>query len=274
MPSKMPYCETEQQARSQWSSEPAFVFSMAAAAVGLGNLWRFPYMVGENGGAAFIIAYLIALVVVALPIMVLEVGAGRMTQGSVVATFGRIRTIGRLYGWAVVLLTIIITSYYLVITGWTMGYAANAFQGTLEVFDEFTSDYNSVWYFVVVTILASIVLIRGVAAIEKLSKFLMPILVLMIISLVYLASQMDGWGQAKEFLLQADYSRLGDLRLWFFAVGQAFYTLAIGQGYLVTYGSFIPRKTHLPRASVIVAGTETTIALLAGWMIFPFVFTF
>ena len=272
--SKMPYCETEKEARAQWSSEPAFVFSMAAAAVGLGNLWRFPYMVGENGGAAFIIAYLISLVLLAMPIMMLEVGAGRMTQGSVVATFAKVKGIGRIYGWAVVILTIIITSYYLVVTGWTMGYAFNAVQGNLRIFEDFTSGYDSVWFFLAVTVLAGLVLLKGVAAIEKLSKILMPVLVLMIVSIVYLASQMDGWGQAKDFLTQADFSRLGDLRLWFFAVGQAFYTLAIGQGYLVTYGSYIPRKTHLPRATLIVAFTETSIALLAGLMIFPFVFTF
>lgn len=108
--------------RAQWSSEPAFVFSMAAAAVGLGNLWRFPYMVGENGGGAFIAAYLIALAIVALPVMMLEIAAGRIAKGSVVGTYRRTTRLGAAYGWLVVLLTIIITSYYHVITGWTLGY--------------------------------------------------------------------------------------------------------------------------------------------------------
>jgi len=96
--------------RAQWSSEPAFIFSMAAAAVGLGNLWRFPYMVGENGGAAFIVAYLIALIILALPIMMIEVGAGRLGQGSVAGTFRKVNRLGTIYGWFVVLLTIAITS--------------------------------------------------------------------------------------------------------------------------------------------------------------------
>ena len=96
--------------RPQWSSEPAFIFSMAAAAVGLGNLWRFPYMVGENGGAAFIVAYLIALIILALPIMMIEVGAGRLGQGSVAGTFRKVNRLGTIYGWFVVLLTIAITS--------------------------------------------------------------------------------------------------------------------------------------------------------------------
>jgi len=260
--------------RAQWSSEPAFVFSMAAAAVGLGNLWRFPYMVGENGGAAFIIAYLIALIVIALPIMMLEVGAGRMSQGSVVGTFRQVNRFGTIYGWFVVLLTIAITSYYLVITGWTLGYAVSAFRMAVEPFDDFTAGYNSLWYFFAVTILATALLIRGVSAIEKFSKILMPVLVVFIIGIVIYATRMDGWEQARSFMFEADFSRLASPILWFFAVGQAFYTLAIGQGYLVTYGSYIPRRTHVPRASLIVAGTETSIALLAGWMIFPFVFTY
>lgn len=195
-----------EESRKQWSSEPAFVASMAAAAVGLGNLWRFPYMVGENGAGAFVVAYLLALVVVVLPIMILEVSAGRLSEGSTVYTYRQANRFGAVYGWFVVLITMAITSYYLVITGWTLGYAVDAVTDDLRVFGDFTAGYNSLWYFFGVTVLAAII-------------------------------------------------------------------LAIGQGYLVTYGSFIPRKTHVPRACVIVAGTETSVALLAGWMIFPFVFS-
>lgn len=231
-------------------------------------------MVGENGGGAFIVAYLIALVVVAVPIMMLEVGAGRLAQGSVVGTFRTVGAIGTVYGWFVVLLTLVITSYYLVITGWTFGYAVSALRHAVEPFDDFTSGYNSVWYFLAVTVLATLLLIRGVTAIEKFSKLLMPVLVLVIIGLVVAGMRMDGWAEARSFMFDADFSRLSEGRLWFFALGQAFYTLAIGQGYLVTYGSYIPRRTHVPRACLVVAATETSVALLAGAMIFPLVFTY
>ena len=261
------------ETRAQWSSEPAFVFSMAAAAVGLGNLWRFPYMVGENGGGAFIAAYLIALVVVALPVMMLEVAAGRLRQGSVVTTYRGVTRLGTAYGWLVVVLTVIITSYYLVITGWTLGYAVDAVRMQVVEFEDFTAGYNSIWYFLIVTALAAAVLLRGVQAIETFSKVLMPLLALMIAGLVGVAMTTPGWGQARDFMFAWDASALANPTLWFFAFGQAFYTLAVGQGYLVTYGSYIPRRTHVPRATLIVAATETTIALMAGWMIFPFVFT-
>ena len=260
--------------RAQWSSETAFVFSMTAAAVGLGNLWRFPYMVGENGGGAFIVAYLIALVLVALPIMMLEVATGRLAQVSAVGTFRNVNRFATYYGWFVVLLTIAITSYYLVVTGWTMGYAVSAFSMAVEPFDDFTGGYNSLWYFFAVTVLATVVLIRGVSAIEKFSKILMPVLLLMVIGIVIFAAQMDGWEEAMSFIFVADYSLLASPSIWLFAFGQAFYTLAIGQGYLVTYGSYIPHRTNVPRACLIVTATETTIALLAGLMIFPFVFTY
>ncbi|MBS3804373.1 MAG: sodium-dependent transporter [Oleiphilaceae bacterium] len=261
------------ESRQQWSSEPAFVASMAAAAVGLGNLWRFPYIMGQNGGGAFVVAYLLALIVVVLPIMMLEVSAGRLAKGSCVATYRRVNRFGVIYGWFVVLITTAITSYYLVITGWTLGYAVDSVTGNLSGFSEFSSGYNSLWYFIGVTVLAAIVLARDVKAIELLSKILMPVLLLVIIGLVIFASTTPGWSQAKDFFFQVDWTRLADGQLWAFAFGQAFYTLAIGQGYLVTYGSFIPRKTHVPRACLIVAGTETSVALLAGWMIFPFVFS-
>ncbi len=261
------------EARAQWSSEPAFVFSMAAAAVGLGNLWRFPYMVGENGGGAFILAYLLALAIVALPIMMLEVAAGRMRQGSVVTTYRGVTRFGAIYGWLVVLLTVIITSYYLVITGWTLGYTVDAIRLSVSEFSDFTAGYNSVWYFAIVTGLAWIVLLRGVAAIETFSKVLMPLLALLIAGLVGFAATLPGWAEAREFMFSWEPGALANPTLWFFAFGQAFYTLAVGQGYLVTYGSYIPRKTNVPRAALIVAATETSIALLAGWMIFPFVFT-
>lgn len=263
-----------QDSRKQWSSEPAFIFSMAAAAVGLGNLWRFPYMVGENGGGAFVVAYLLALLVVVFPIMVLEVAAGRLAQGSTVHTYRQVSRFGTVYGWFVVLITLVITSYYLVITGWTLGYTVDAVRGDLRQFDDFSGGFNSLWYFIVVTVLAALVLMRGARAIELLSRVLMPLLLVVIVGLVIFASTTPGWGQARDFFLQVDWERLLDGRLWAFAFGQAFYTLAIGQGYLVTYGSFIPRKTHVPRACVIVAGTETTVALLSGWMIFPFVFSY
>ncbi|GAA5126165.1 sodium-dependent transporter [Haloechinothrix salitolerans] len=261
------------KSRDQWSSEPAFVFSMAAAAVGLGNLWRFPYLVGEYGGGGFILAYLLALVIICLPLMYLEVAAGRLAQGNTVHTFRQVHRAGTWYGWFVVAITVVITSYYLVVTGWTLGYATDSVRDEVKVFAEFSDGFASLYLFLAVLILAGLLLLRGVSAIEGLSKFLMPVLLVLIIGLVVAASRTNGWEQARGFLLHADFSAWRDPALWTVAFGQGFYSLAIGQGYLVTYGSYVPRKAHVPRACLVVGITETCIALLAGWMIFPFVFT-
>ena len=271
-PKEMPGSETAKD-RGQWSSEPAFIFSMAAAAVGLGNIWRFPYLAGEYGGGGFILAYLVAMAVVCLPLMYLEVAAGRLAQGNTVHTFRQVHRTGAWFGWFVVGLTTAITSYYLVITGWTLGYAVDALRDDVRLFEEFSAGYASLGYLVAVVVLATALLIRGITAIEQFSKVLMPLLVLLIIGLVITASRTPGWDEARSFLLDADLSALREPSLWVIAFGQGFYSLAIGQGYLVTYGSYIPNRAHVPRASLIIAVTETCIALLAGWMIFPFVFT-
>lgn len=263
-----------EEPHKQWRSEPAFIASMAAAAVGLGNLWRFPYIMGENGGGAFIVAYLFALIVVVTPIMILEVAAGRLSKGSIVGTYRQVNRFGVIYGWFVVLVTMAITSYYLVITGWTLGYAIDAVRGQVRIFDDFSRGFNSLWFFIATTLLAGALLVRDISAIEKLSKLLMPALAAAIMFLVYEASQTPGWEEALTFYFQVDWSLLKKSELWGFAFGQAFYTLAIGQGYLVTYGSYIPRKTNVPRACLTVAGVQTTIALLASLMIFPFLFSF
>ena len=259
--------------RGNWSSETAFIFSMAAAAAGLGNLWRFPYIAGENGGGAFILAYLAALFVVVLPVMVLEVAAGRLAEGNTVQTYRAVRRMAAIYGWFVVGLTIVITSYYLVVTGWTLGFAMDSVRGNLRPFAEFSEGYASVWYFLAVLVLAWLLLIRGLGGLERFSKAMMPVLFVVIAFLAVRGMAMPGWDEAVAFLFQSDLSRLGDRQVWVMAFGQAFYSLAIGQGYLVTYGSYVPRHVHLLRACIIVAVAETMVALAAGLMIFPYVFS-
>lgn len=259
--------------RGQWSSEWGFMFSMAAASISLGNLWRFPYMAGENGGAAFIIAYVIALFGVAVPLMMLEVAAGRLAHGGTVRTFRGVTRAGRFYGWFVVALTAVITSYYLVITGWTLGFVTRTATLTITDFEAFTEGYNSVWFFLAVTAITALVNWRGLGAIVSLSRYMMPLLLATVIGLVFYAMQLEGWTEATGFLFSWEPGQLTNPRTWYFAFGQAFFTVAIGQGYLVTYGSYIPRETHVPRASLVVTSVQGTVAILAGLMIFPMVFT-
>ncbi|MGM0629477.1 MAG: sodium-dependent transporter [Patescibacteria group bacterium] len=260
--------------RVYWSSESAFVFATAAAAVGLGNIWRFPYLAGENGGGAFIIAYIIAVITMGVPLMVLEISAGRAERGSPVRTFRRILKRAAPIGWLVVILTLIIMSYYLVITGWTLGFAVESLKGNLVSFSDFTDSYASLWYFLAVVAITSLVVAKGVKTIEWLSKIMMPALIAVILLLTFYSLTLEGRGEALSFLFNPDLSDFLNPTLWLLAFGQAFYSLAVGQGYLITYGSFMKKGINLPRSAGWVAGIETSIALIAVIMLFPIVFTF
>lgn len=258
----------------QWSSERAFVLATAAAAVGLGNIWRFPYLAGENGGAAFIIAYIIAVLAVGIPLMIVEISAGRVKRGSPVKTFRGIHKGAAPFGWFVVGLTMLIMSYYLVVTGWTLGYALESLTGSIRPFPEFINSYASLWYFGIVAVITGLIVARGVKIIELLSRVMMPLLLLVILFITGYSLTLPGTPAALSFLFTPDFSSFLSPSLWVLAFGQAFYSLAVGQGYLVTYGSFLPNSINIPRAVGIVAIFETSIALVAGLMIFPFVFTF
>lgn len=260
--------------RAKWSSEKAFVLATAAAAVGLGNIWRFPYIAGENGGGSFIFAYLVAIIVIGLPLMLVEVSAGRAEHGGVVKTFRRVNRHAAWFGWLVVLLTLVIMSYYFVVTGWTLGYAVDSSMGAIRSFDDFTSGATPLFYFAVVTAVTAFIVFKGVKVIELLSKLMIPFLLLVILFMTGYSLTLAGTPEALSFLLTPDLSLLTSPVLWALAFGQAFYSLAIGQGYLMTYGSFLPKKVNLPRATAWVAGIETSVALIAGLMIFPIVFTF
>lgn len=240
--------------RSKWSSEKAFVLATAAAAVGLGNVWRFPYIAGENGGAAFIIAYLMAVLVLGVPLMLLEISAGRVEHGGVVRTFRAINKRAATLGWLIVSLTLIIMSYYLVITGWTMGYAFDSLTGNIRTFAEFTGSLEPLLYFGAVVLITAFIVFRGVKAIELLSKIMMPLFLLVILVLTGYSLTLPGTGEALTFLFAPDFSSFFSPTLWMLAFGQAFYSLAIGQGYLITYGSFLHDKVNLPRATLWVAG--------------------
>lgn len=255
-----------------WSSERAFVLSTAAAGVGLGNLWRFPTLVGENGGGAFLLAYAVAVIVFAIPFAALEVSAGREAHGSVIASFRRLGRGLVPVGIAIVLLTLVIDSYYFVVSGWTFGYAVEATLGATPDFADFTSGYASVWWLLATGALVGGILAFGLAGIERAAQFLMPLLVLALIVIAAYGMLRGGRAETLRFLFSPDLTRLGDAALWRAAFGQAFYSMTIGQGYLITYGSYLPRHIHVPRAIASIAAINSGVAILAGLAIFPLVF--
>jgi NSS family neurotransmitter:Na+ symporter len=264
--------ERREQPYPAWSSERAFVLSTAAAGVGLGNLWRFPTLVGETGGGAFLLAYALAVVLFAIPFAALEVAAGREAHGSVIASF---RRLGRAFapaGVAVVLLTLAIDSYYFVVTGWTLGYAVEATLGAAPDFGEFTSGYASVRGMAATGLLVAGILAFGLSGIERAAQILMPVLLLALAGIAAWGLSGGAAGRALDFLFAPEPARLADPAVWRAAFGQAFFSLTIGQGYLITYGSYLPRRVHVPRAVASIAAINSGVAILAGLAIFPLVF--
>jgi len=171
-------------------------------------------------------------------------------------------------------MTVTIMSYYLVVSGWTLGYAVDAIRVDLKPFEEFTAGFASLWFFLITSVLTFLVLLRGIRGLEQMSKILLPLLVLIVGGLAIYAQTLPGGSQARDFYFSFDLLKLLEPRIWQMAAGQAFYSLAIGQGFLITYGSYSPKDFNILKSSTAVALTNSVISITAGLMVFPIVFTF
>jgi neurotransmitter:Na+ symporter, NSS family len=261
--------------RPVWRSERAYVLATVAGVVGLGNIWRFPYMAGLHGGGSFLLAYAVCVLVIAIPLAVIESAAGSLGRRSPVGAFRRAAgKWGAVLGWATVAMTVAIMSYYVVVTGWTLGYATDALRGQMSTFDQFTQGYRSLWLLLVVSVLVFILLVRGVGAIERASLYLVPVLVLIVAGLAVYGQTLSGAAEARAFYFGLDPEYLFDPVTWRAAGGQAFYSIGIGQGILIAYGSFVPSNANLLRSISVIAVTNALVSVVAGLMVFSVVFTF
>lgn len=288
---------TERQQRKyvhgQWSSRWIFILAATGSAVGLGNVWKFPYTAGAYGGGAFVLIYLLCVAAIGIPIMMAEVMLGRRGRQSPINTMrklARIEGASRLWGylgWLGMIAGFLILSYYSVIAGWTLAYmvrtAVGVFSvpvaggmtaaGVREIFAQFVGNPEAVlaWHtlFMVMTVA---VVARGVqSGLEQAVRWLMPALFVLLLVLVGYAMNTDGFGQAMAFLFRPDFSKItapGVLS----AMGQAFFSLSLGMGAIMIYGSYLPAKASIAGTSITVAVADTLVALLAGIAIFPIVF--
>jgi NSS family neurotransmitter:Na+ symporter len=261
--------------RPVWRSERAYVLATIAGIVGLGNLWRFPYMAGRHGGGDFLVAYVVSVLVIAVPLASLESATGSLTRRSPVGAYRRaVPRAGAVIGWSVIGLTTVILSYYLVITGWTLGYFLDGIRGDLSLFADFVTGLRSLWLFLAVGALVVLVLIRGVAAIERASLLLVPVLVVIVVGLAVFAQTLDGASEGRAFLVGPSRAGLLDTATWRAAAGQAFYSVGIGQGVLIAYGSYVPAGTNLIRSTTVVAVTNAAVSIVSAIMVFAVVFAF
>ncbi len=269
---------------ANFGSRMGAIFAAAGSAVGLGNIWRFPMLVGDNGGAAFILIYIICILFVGIPIMVGEFVIGRHTQSNMIEAFRQLAPgkWWRIIGVMGIGVAFIILSYYIVVSGWTLYYAYSSFTGALAdpdcnygaFFGDFVANpWLSLLAAVVFMLLTHLIIIRGVQnGIEKCSKVLMPMLLLIIGILVVCTFSMPGINEGLTFLLKPDFSKL-TISVVLAAMGQAFYSLSVAMGCLCTYASYFGRNTRLVSSALSVSSIDTFVAVLSGFIIFPAVFS-
>ncbi len=260
--------------REKWSSGMGFILASIGSAVGIGNIWRFPYMVGENGGGAFLIPYLIAVFLFGLPLMILEFALGRHFKTSVVPAFGTIGKKFKIAGFFLVFVMGMILSYYLVITGWVLAYSLFFITGNPIPFSQFTGSYYPLLFFLTSAAITFFVVRAGVRqGIEKLSKFLIPLLFAMLLLLVIFALSLPGAAKGIEFYLTPDFGKLADPLVWTAAFGQAFFSLGVGTGIMLTYGSYM-RDENIAKSAGLITVADLLVAILGGFLVFPIVFSF
>lgn len=263
--------------RGNWSSRIGFVMAASGSAVGLANVWAFPFRTGQNGGAAFVIIYLLCTFTICMPFMFGEITLGRFSQKNAV---GAIRAVSNSRAWmglGVLCLGagFFILSFYSVVAGWTVGYVFKMLIGDQTPFPNFASSTVLVVPLLAIFLVLTVAVVyRGVQhGLERWTKLLMPVLLVLILVLVVHGLTLPGAARGIEFFLKPDFSKITGKTV-VIAMGQAFFSLSLGIGGLLTYGSYLSKNENIVNAAVQVVALDTVIALLAGLMIFPALFSF
>ena len=261
--------------RGQWSSKVGFIFAAAGSAIGLGNIWRFPYIVGENGGGAFVLLYILFVLIIGLPYMFGELALGRSVQKNPVGAIEAIRpgSKWKSVGYLGVLTGAGILSFYGVIAGWTVGYIFKMATASPSGFGEFISNpWMVVPLFAGFILLTALIVYGGVeGGIERWSKILMPILFFIMLGIIIYTITLDGAEKGLIFYLTPDFSKVTGKTV-LAALGQAFFSLSLGMGLMITYGSYVSKKENIVTSAFFISVFDTLIALMAGLIIFPALF--
>ncbi len=272
-----------------WRSRWLFILAATGSAVGLGNIWKFPYITGENGGGAFVVVYLLCISLVGIPVMIAEVTLGRLGRQSPINTMKELtRTQGANHlwsgvGWMGAVAGFLILSFYSVVAGWALAYIARMVSGSYSdtdaeavgaIFGELLGNpleltlWHSIFLLITIFIVA-----RGVnKGLERSISILMPLLFVLLLVLLGYAMNTEGFGAGFDFLFNFDFSRISATSI-IVAMGHAFFTLSLGMGAIMAYGAYMPHRTSLGTTVVTIAILDTVVALVAGLIIFPVVFT-
>lgn len=272
--------------REQWGSRVGFILAAAGSAIGLGNIWRFPTVVGQSGGGAFILLYLVIIFVIGIPLMIGELTIGRRGKSNIVRAFKNIRPDGPwwIIGALGVMGGFVILSYYSVIAGWSVSYIFKFLSGQLsdlgtgqsaDVFGNLVSSPLEplMWHAIFMAMTIGIVIFGIDKGIERASKIMMPVLFALLFLLAIRALTLDGAMEGLRWYLTPDFSAV-NIYIVLGALGQVFFSLSLGMGAIMTYGSYLPDDTDIPNSAVLISLADLSIAILAGLIIIPSVFAF
>ncbi|AZS15169.1 sodium-dependent transporter [Paenibacillus lutimineralis] len=268
----------EMSGKNDRFSSSGFILAAIGSSVGLGNMWKFPYITGENGGAAFFLLFIVCLIVIGLPVLLAELAIGRAGRGSAATSFvkaGGSKIFGKL-GILQVIAPFLILTFYIIVAGWTLNYAVQSFSGHLYSNPDYEGQFSSfiggympiVWQAVAILITAFVV-IKGISGgIEKFNKVLIPGMIILLIGLMIRAVSLPGAGEGVAFFLHPDFSKLSPESA-LVALGHAFFSLSLGMGILLTYGAYVDKRQSLGTATLAIGAGDLIYAFVAGLIIFP-----
>ena len=265
--------------RATFATRLGAVAAAVGSAVGFGNIWRFPYITGQNGGAAFLLIYVFSVLLLGVPLLIAEFCIGRSAHRNVVGAYRQVapRTSWHLVGVLGLLVAVLILGFYVVLSGWTLRYTWCALLGQLsgDDFGQFVSSPVEPLLWTLLAILINVgILLGGVQkGIERASNIMMPLLAVLLIILVINSCFLPEFRQGMEFLFVPDWSKVSG-QTWIDAIGQAFFSLSVAMGIMVAYGSYLGDNTKIGKTAIQVSVMDTLIALLAGIVIFPACFSF
>ena len=275
------------QVREHWGSRLGFILAAVGSAIGLGVLWKFPYTVGENGGGLFLFSYIVCIIVIGIPVLIGELLLGRHSQRAAVGAFevlSQERPKWKIAGWFGVLSSFLIMSFYSVIAGWGMSYVLMSLSGFYQnlssgevsgIFEKLShsGSITLFWHFLFTLITMSIVLSGVRKGIEFWSKIMTRALFVILLGLFFYSITMDGFGKAAHFIFYPDVQEFS-FSSALEALGLAFFTLSLGQGIMISYGSYMRKKENIPQMACIIGFSVVVVAILAAMTIFPVIFTF
>lgn len=271
----------KEQNNDSFGSKIGAVLVAAGSAIGLGSIWRFPYIAGENGGGAFVLLYLVCVLILGIPVMLSEFAIGTHTRKGPVKTYAQFSKWWKPLGYNSLIVSTLIPGFYYIVAGWSLYYFVASVDGTLysgeefhSIFENFCNSWQEPLYTVLFIVLTHIVVARGVRkGLERTAEMVMPIFFVMLLAMVVRAAMMPGAKEGFEFFFKPDFSKAFSIKTIISAIGQAFFSLSIGLGCLITFASYFKKGTNLSTTAWSASMLTFLVAVLSGMIIFPAVFS-